>query len=85
MEDSREACAVQAARKEYFWKSMTDEQKKEFKEAATQAWSVWAENDALQILSDEEAAKVRQKLKQNKESDSKILTQGMFSQTNMKP
>ena len=73
VEDSHEACAVQAARKEYFWKSMTDEQKK-FKEAATQAWSVWAENDALQILSDEEAARVRQKLKQNRESDSKILT-----------
>jgi hypothetical protein len=34
VEDSHEACAVQAARKEYHWKSMNDEQKVKFREAA---------------------------------------------------
>ena len=73
IDDAQEACAVQAARKEYFWRNMSAEEKVSYREAAEQAWSVWAENDAVEILSDEESKRIRQRLQANKEN-CKILT-----------
>ena len=67
------ALAVQAARKEYFWKNMSDSDKVEYGKAAEQAWSVWAENDAVEALTKEESAKVRARLDMAKENR-KILT-----------
>ena len=74
VENSHEACAVQAARKEYHWKSMNDEQKVKFREAAEQAWSVWADNEAVEVLDEKQSARIRQRLKDDKEVDFKVLT-----------
>ena len=71
--EDHETMAVQAARKEYFWKNMPEEQKPAFREAAAQAWSVWKENDAIEELTPEESATVRERLKRNREQ-CKILT-----------
>ena len=60
--------AVQAARKEYRWKSMTTEQKEAFKEAAKEGWAVWLRNEAVEPLSEEESLKIRQALKVKNES-----------------
>ena len=68
-----EVQAVQANRKEFRWKSMTGEEKKAFAEAAAQAWSVWEENAAIEVLAPEESERVRRRLLANKEG-SKILT-----------
>ena len=52
---------------------MTGEEKKAFAEAAAQAWSVWEENAAIEVLAPEESERVRRRLLANKEG-SKILT-----------
>ena len=45
---SHDAFVVQAARKEYHWRTMTPEQKAAFRVAADEAWSVWVRNDAVE-------------------------------------
>ena len=65
--------AVQANRKEFYWRSMNDAEKAEFKIAAEQAWSVWKENDAVEELSPEESQRVRERLKREGQQG-KILT-----------
>ena len=70
---TQEVNAVQAARKEFHWRSMTSDEKIAFAEAAKQAWAVWEENDAIEILTPEESDEVRKRLKACKE-DSRILT-----------
>ena len=65
--------AVQANRKEFHWRSMSDAEKAEFKIAAEQAWSVWKENDAVEELSPEESQRVRERLKREGQQG-KILT-----------
>ncbi|CAK9081636.1 unnamed protein product [Durusdinium trenchii] len=59
--DSTEAevLAVQANRKEFRWKTMSEKEKEAFKEAARQAWAVWEENDAVEILTPEESSRAR--------------------------
>ncbi|CAL1166460.1 unnamed protein product [Cladocopium goreaui] len=56
---------VQAAtaRKEYKWKEMTNEQKAQFEVAAQSGWQVWVDNDAVEPLTETEAAEVRSRLK----------------------
>ncbi|CAK9001568.1 Ankyrin-3 [Durusdinium trenchii] len=54
-----EVQAAQATRKEFHWKQMSAEEKEAFTKAAKEAWSVWEENDAIEILSEEESAMVR--------------------------
>ena len=71
--DENESLAVQASRKEFRWSSMTDEQKVEFAKAAVEAWDVWAQNDAVEILSLQESERIRARLKAANES-CKILT-----------
>ena len=71
--DENESLAVQASRKEFRWSSMTDEQKVEFAKAAVEAWDVWAQNDAVEILSLQESDRIRARLKAANES-CKILT-----------
>ena len=61
-----------AARKEYKWSTMNDIQKQLFREAAGTGWSVWIENDAVEVLSASEAAAVRRRLKRDNQM-SKIL------------
>ena len=68
-----EVQAVQANRKEFRWRTMSSEEKKAFAEAAEQAWSVWEENAAIEVLTQEESERVRRRLLANKEG-SKILT-----------
>ncbi|CAK9101246.1 Retrovirus-related Pol polyprotein from transposon RE1 (Retro element 1) (AtRE1) [Includes: Protease RE1 [Durusdinium trenchii] len=68
-----EVQAVQANRKEFQWRTMSSEEKKAFAEAAEQAWSVWEENAAIEVLTPEESERVRRRLLANKEG-SKILT-----------
>ena len=58
-----EIMAVQAARKEYFWRNMSEAQRKAFIPAAEKGWKVWTENDALVELSLEESRKVLENLK----------------------
>ena len=51
------------ARKEYKWKEMNDEQQAQFRVAAQSGWQVWVDNDAVEPLSEKEAASVRSRLK----------------------
>ena len=53
-----EVLAVQTARREYFWRNMTDVQREAFKPAAEKGWLVWTDNQALEELSLEESKKV---------------------------
>ncbi|CAK8992833.1 unnamed protein product, partial [Durusdinium trenchii] len=62
-----EVQAVQANRKEFRWRTMSSEEKKAFAEAAEQAWSVWEENAAIEVLTQEESERVRRRLLANKE------------------
>lgn len=43
--------AVQASGMEFSWKSVKPEVKEEFKLACKEAWKVWVESDAGEILS----------------------------------
>ncbi|CAE7718191.1 pgsA [Symbiodinium sp. CCMP2592] len=70
---SRDAFVVQAARKEYHWKSMTAEQREAFKKAAAEAWEVWTRNDAVETLDESESQRVIASLRQRGELH-KILT-----------
>jgi len=72
-DDINEAMAVQTARKEYFWHNMNAKQKLAFEKAAEAGWNVWVTNDAVEVLSDREASKIRNDLK-SKNEDCKILT-----------
>ena len=58
-----EVLAVQAARREYFWRNMTDVQREAFKPAAEKGWLVWTDNQALEELSVEESKKVMDSLR----------------------
>lgn len=73
VDEGHEVSAVQAARKEYFWKSMDGKSQEAFREAAMQAWQIWPENNAIEELSQDECRAVRARLKRNKE-EHKILT-----------
>ena len=68
-----EVQAAQATRKEFHWKQMSAEEKEAFTKAAKEAWSVWEENDAIEILSEEESAMVRKRVAANRE-DGRVLT-----------
>ena len=71
--DEFETDAVQAARKEYHWATMTGEQRKEFGPAALQGWKVWLDNQAIEVMSWEESQKVLRELTDRKELH-KVLT-----------
>ena len=64
----QEAMAVQTARKEYKWRDMTPEAKAEFREAAQKGWQTWVDNDAVEVLSPDEAKRIRENLKQSNKS-----------------
>ena len=66
---SRETFAVQAARKEYHWSKMNDEQKKLWGEAARTGWNAYIDNQAIEVLSLSESEKVRKDLARRKELD----------------
>ena len=67
-----EVNVILASRKEYKWHEMNDHQKKLFAEAADTGWKVWVDNDAVSVLSKQEAAEVRERLRRSGEG-SKIL------------
>lgn len=71
--DEFETDAVQAARKEYHWATMTNEQRKEFGPAALQGWKVWLDNQAVEVMSREESQKVLRELSERRELH-KVLT-----------
>ena len=64
---------MQAARKEYYWRSMNPSQKVAFEEAAKTGWSVWMTNDAVEVLDEKTSARIRAELRSKRE-DCKILT-----------
>ena len=68
-----EVQAVQTARKEYKWRGLDAEQKRAFAVAARDGWQVWEDNDAVEVLSEQEAKDVRERLKASNEMH-KILT-----------
>ena len=70
---SHEALAVKTARREIKWREIKEEDKSAFHAAAQEGWNVWVTNDAVEVLSDEEALKVRSRLQQQNCSH-KILT-----------
>ncbi|CAK9100240.1 unnamed protein product [Durusdinium trenchii] len=72
-DELHEANAVQAARKEYYWRAMTPDQKAAFRVAAEAGWSVWETNEAVEVLDDKTSQRIRADLKAKKE-DCKILT-----------
>ena len=79
---SNDAYAVQAARKEYSWNQMNEEQRKAFTEAAKEAWDVWVRNDAVEVLSDEETAKVLATLRQRGEMHKVMTPRFVFTDKN---
>lgn len=56
------------ARKEKSWGSLTEFEKKEFRAAAQKGWAVWTDNDAVEILPDDEAVHIRARLKAENQS-----------------
>ena len=68
-----EVDAVQSARKEHTWRTMSASDKEEFKKAAVKGWEVWVQNDAVEVLSEEESKRIRAELHQRGESH-KILS-----------
>ena len=55
---SHEVYAAQTARKELKWTTMKEVDKPAFQEAANKGWSVWTENDAVQVLTPEASDRV---------------------------
>ena len=64
-----EALSVQAARKEYAWSQLSPAKKELWREAAVKGWSAYVDNEAVQVLSMEESAKVRKDLLRRGELD----------------
>ena len=60
------------ARKEYKWSQIAAEDRPKYHEAAKAGWQVWVDNEAVEILSKEEAEKVRQRLR-NTGSGHKVM------------
>ena len=71
-----------AARKEYKWKSMTGEQKRLFKEATVKGWNAWVENDAIEVLSPEEADAVKVRLRKDGEMTKILQPRFVFTDKN---
>lgn len=67
-----EVNVILASRKEYKWHEMNDHQKKLFADAAMTGWNVWVDNNAVSVLSKQEAEEVRARLRRSGEG-SKIL------------
>ena len=71
-----------AARKEYKWRSMTEEQKRLFKEATINGWKAWVENDAIEVLSPEEVASVKARLRRDGEMTKILQPRFVFTDKN---
>ena len=67
-EAASEVLAVLTARKEKSWNSLTEFEKKEFHAAALKGWQVWTDNDAVEILPDDEAGRIRARLRAENQS-----------------
>ena len=67
-EAASEVLAVLTARKEKSWNSLTECEKKEFRAAALKGWQVWTDNDAVEILPDDEAGRIRARLRAENQS-----------------
>lgn len=66
-DDYKEALAVQTARKEYRWSTLNEEQKAAFRVACEAGWKVWTSNDAVEMLADHEARRLRAEIRSKKE------------------
>ena len=64
-----ESCSATTARREIPWSSMSGGRRATFQKAADKHWKTWLENDAVRVLSPEETAQVRKKLKADGEED----------------
>lgn len=59
-----EVDAVQSAHKEHTWRTMSAADKEEFKKASIKGWEVWVQNDAVEVLSEDESRRIRSELQQ---------------------
>ena len=64
-----EALAAQAARREFVYSKLSEEHKVLFDEAAVAGWKAYVDNDAVEVLSPAQSAKVRQELARKGELD----------------
>ena len=64
-----EALAAQAARREFTYSKLSPENKALFNEAAVAGWKAYVDNDAVEVLSMAESARVRQELARRGEAD----------------
>ncbi len=63
-------------------RSMTGEQKRLFKEATINGWKAWVENDAIEVLSPEEVASVRARLRRDGEMTKILQPRFVFTDKN---
>ena len=78
----QEALAVQTARKEYKWRQLDEAAQGQFREAAAAGWNVWLENQAVQILDNKEAARIRAKLRAEGQSSRILAPRFVFTDKN---
>ena len=77
-----EALSVQASRKEYPWSTMSPFQKEEFRKACDAGWSVWSENEAVEILSPSESKRVVEDLRKRGEGAKLLRPRWVFTDKN---
>ena len=81
-QEDYEALSVQASRKEYPWSTMSSFQKEEFRKACDAGWSVWSENEAVEILSPHESKKVVEDLRKRGEGAKLLRPRWVFTDKN---
>ena len=64
------------------WKSMDDAAKKAFHDAAMEAWQIWPDNNAVEILSLEESEKIRIRLARDNENHKLLAPHYVFTDKN---
>ena len=78
-QEDYEALSVQASRKEYPWSTMSTFQKDEFRQACDSGWSVWSDNEAVEILTPLDSKKVIDDLKRRGEMAKLLRPRWVFT------
>ena len=79
---ANETMAVLTARKEKIWSQLSPSEKEEFKKAADTGWSVWVENEAVDILSEDEANAVLNHLRLKGEMHKVLIPMYVYTDKN---
>ncbi len=77
-----EVNVILASRKEYKWNDMSERQKELFREAALTGWNTWVDNNAVSVLSVQEAEEVRQRLRRSQEGAKILQPRYVFTDKN---